>query len=117
MSEPSGRGHTTTERGGTPVGRRARLPRGAREPIRVFINGVEQKRGVDYELEPGGIRFTEPIYKEGEIRGWRRWTLLLGLIGVYRKHEVVDVEYTLDGETRFASDVEILPDPPGSAKG
>jgi hypothetical protein len=114
VSEPSGRGHTTTERGGTPIGRRARLPTGAREPIRVFINGVEQKRGVDYELEPGGIRFTEPISKEGEIRGLRRLTLLLGLVGVYRKHEVVDVEYTLGAETKFASDLEIIPDPPGS---
>lgn len=112
MSEPSGRGHTVTERGGTPIGRRVRLPRGGREPIRVFINGVEQKRGVDYELEPGGIRFAEPIHKEGEIRGWRRWTLLLGLVGVYRKHEVVDVEYTAGGERKFASDLEVIPDPP-----
>jgi len=112
MSEPSGRGHTVTERGGTPIGRRVRLPRGAREPIRVFINGVEQKRGVDYELEPGGIRFAEPIHKEGEIRGWRRWTLLLGLVGVYRKHEVVDVEYTAGDERKFASDLEVIPDPP-----
>ena len=109
--EPSGRGHTVTEKGGTPIGRRARLPRGATEPIRVFINGVEQARGVDYDLEPGGIRFRQPIMKEGKITGWRRWTLLLGLIGVYRKHEVVDVEYTLGGQPKFVSDVEILPDP------
>ncbi len=107
---PSGRGHTPSEREGTPVGRRAKLPRGAREPIRVFINGVEQNRGVDYELQPGLIVFTEPIHKEGEIRGVRRWTLLLGLIGVYRKNEIVDVEYTLEGAKKFASDLEILPD-------
>jgi hypothetical protein len=108
---PSGRGHTASEGEGTPVGRRARLPRGAHEPIRVFINGVEQKRGVDYELEPGVIRFAEPIHKEGEIRGVRRLTLLLGLVGVYRKNEIVDVEYTVGGEKKFASDLEILPDP------
>ena len=112
MSEPTGRGHTVTESGGEPIGRRVRLPRGAGEPVRVFINGVEQKRGVDYELEPGGIRFAEPIHKEGEIRGWRRWTLLLGLVGVYRKHEVVDVEYTAGGQAKFASDLEVIPDPP-----
>ena len=76
----------------------------------MFINGVEQKLGLDYELEPGLVVFTEPINKEGEIRGIRRLTLLLGVIGVYRKHEVVDVEYTLGGATKFASDLEILPD-------
>ena len=66
MSEPSGRGHTVTESGGTPIGRRARLPSGATEPIRVFINGVEQKRGVDYDLEPGGIRFPRADHEGGQ---------------------------------------------------
>jgi len=92
------------------VGRRARLPRGAQEPIRVFINGVEQKRGVDYELVGGDIAFEEPIYKEGKIKGWRLATLALGLIGVYKKHEVVDVEYSLSGARKFVSDLEVQPD-------
>ena len=36
--------------------------------------------------------------------------MYLGLFGTYRKHETVDVEYTLGGETKLAADLEILPD-------
>ena len=36
--------------------------------------------------------------------------MYLGLFGTYRKHETVDVEYTLDGTTRLAADVDIVPD-------
>ena len=107
---PSGRGHTVTERGGTPVGRRVRLPRGAQEPISVYINGIQQKPGDDYEVRDGHLVFNEPIYKEGKIKGVRLWTLALGVVGVYRKHEVVDAEYTLNGKRAFASDLEVIPD-------
>ena len=58
------RGHGSDAFGGTPVGRRVALPRGAREPITVFIDGVEQRRGEDYKISDGTIVFREPIYKE-----------------------------------------------------
>jgi hypothetical protein len=35
--------------------------------------------------------------------------MLVGIAGSYRKHETVDLEYTLRGETKLASDVQILP--------
>lgn len=107
---PSGRGHTTTEKGGTPVGRRVPLPRGAKEPIRVYVNGVLQDPRADYELRRGEVVFKEPIFKEGKIRGLRKLTLGLGVVGVYRKHEVVDVEYTIEGKLCFASDLAVVPD-------
>jgi hypothetical protein len=109
---PSGRGHTESERGGTPIGRRVPLPRGAAEPITVYINGVQQERGGDYELRDGAVVFTEPIFKEGKISGIRKLTLGLGVVGVYRRHEVVDVEYTINGKRSFASDLEVVPDDP-----
>ena len=61
MSE---RGHGKEAHGGVPVGRRVRVPRGAGEPIEVFINGMEQERGSDYTLHEGEIVFREPILKE-----------------------------------------------------
>ena len=96
-------------KGSYAAGRRVRLPRGAKRPIRVYVNGVEQTEGVDYELEGAGIVFARPIVKEKVTAG--RWAAMyLGLFGTYRKHETVDVEYTLDGAVKLVSDAEILAD-------
>jgi hypothetical protein len=95
---------------GVEVGRRVRLPRGAEPPIAVFLNGVRQAEGTDYRVQGGEIIFSRPIVKEGKVSGLRWLAMLLGLFGTYRKHEVVDVEYRLRGETKLASDVEVLPD-------
>jgi len=96
-------------KGSYAAGHRVRLPRGAAEPIRVHVDGVEQARGVDYEVGDGEIVFNRQIIKETMTAG--RWmAMYLGLFGTYRKNETVDVEYTLNGATQLAADVEILPD-------
>jgi hypothetical protein len=96
-------------KGSYAAGRRIRLPRGAAEPIRVHINGVEQVRGTDYEVRNGEIRFNRPIVKETVTPG--RWmAMYLGLFGTYRKNESVDIEYQLGGQTKLLADAEILPD-------
>jgi hypothetical protein len=93
-------------KGSYAAGRRARLPRGAQEPIRVHINGVEQPRGEVWDVRKGEIVFTRPIVKEQVSRG--RWVAMyLGLFGSYRKNETVDVEYSLGGDVKLAADVEI----------
>jgi hypothetical protein len=96
-------------KGSYAAGHRVRLPRGAAEPIRVHINGVEQRRGSDYEVRNREIIFNRTIIKETVTPG--RWmAMYLGLFGTYRKNETVDVEYQLEGETKLAADVEIIPD-------
>ena len=96
-------------KGSVAAGRRVRLPRGAEPPITVYVNGIEQAEGDDYELRRGEIVFSRPIVKE-EV-GRARWlAMLLGLFGTYRKHETVDVEYRLGGEVKLASDVAIEPE-------
>jgi hypothetical protein len=95
---------------GVEVGRRARLPRGAETPIRVYVNGVEQREGSDFSIRGGEIVFERPIVKEGKVGGLRWLAMLLGLFGTYRKHETVDVEYRLGGQVKLASDVEIRGD-------
>jgi hypothetical protein len=93
-------------KGSYAAGRRARLPRGAQEPIRVHINGVEQPRGEVWDVRQGEVVFARPIIKESVSRG--RWmAMYLGLFGSYRKNETVDIEYTLGGEPKLAADVEI----------
>ena len=93
-------------KGSVAAGRRVRLPRGARAPIRVYINGVEQAEGEDYDLSSGEILFNRPIIKEKVTPG--RWVAMyLGLFGTYRKNETIDVEYQLGGETQLVSNAEV----------
>jgi hypothetical protein len=96
-------------KGSYAAGRRVRLPRGARQPIRVHINGVEQTAGTDFEVGDGEIVFARPIVKE-TVTPTRWAAMYLGLFGTYRKNETVDVEYTLDGKTKLAADVDIVAD-------
>ena len=96
-------------KGSFAAGNRVRLAAGAQAPIRVYINGVEQTAGVDFEVRGGEIVFARPIIKETVGAG--RWAAMyLGLWGTYRKNETVDIEYTLDGKTKLAADVDIVPD-------
>lgn len=95
-------------KGSYAAGRRAKLPRGAAEPIRVHINGVEQPRGELWEIRGGHILFEREIVKEQVTKG--RWlAMYLGLFGSYRRNEQVDVEYSLGGRPKLAADIEILP--------
>jgi hypothetical protein len=106
----SGRGHGAGAKGGVEVGRRVRLPRGAERPIKVFINGVEQQQGTDYEIRGREIVFSEPIVKEGKLGAGRWLAMAIGLFGSYGRNETVDVEYRSGGEVKLVSDVKILPD-------
>ena len=96
-------------KGSFAAGRKVRLPAGAEPPIRVYVNGVEQTEGVDYEVGPHEVVFARPIVKETVTPG--RWmAMYLGLFGTYRKNETVDVEYRRGGKVELAADVGIVPD-------
>ncbi len=113
MAEGSPRGHGPVHKGGKPVGRRVRLPRGATKPITVYINGQLQKEGLDYTFDDGFIVFREPIYKE-DLAGLpliRKVVLGLGVIGSYQRNETVDADYMLNGRKEFASNLSVEPDP------
>ena len=109
QSARSGRGHGLEATGGVEVGRRIRIPRGAGR-VEIYINGVLQKEGLDYDIKRGEIVFREPIVKEGKL-GFARWAaMLMGLFGSYGKNETIDLHYDLHGATKVATDVEVLPD-------
>jgi hypothetical protein len=92
------------------------LPRGAEPPYRVFVNGVQQREGIDYAIERHALVFSRPLAKEGNI-GLFRWTaIFLGLFGTYRKNDSVDVQYRLAGHERVATGLDIVP-PEGSDAG
>lgn len=96
-------------KGSYAAGNRIKLPEGAESPLAVFINGVEQVEGSDYEIRDGSIDFSRQIIKE-KI-GTSRWlAMYLGLWGTYRKNETIDLQYVRDGKAEFSSDLPVQSD-------
>jgi hypothetical protein len=84
------------------------LPRGAEPPYEVFVNGVPQTEGVDYELRGRTLSFDRPLAKEGRL-GAVRWAgIFLGLFGTYRKNDSVDVQYSVGGARQLATYLDIV---------
>jgi hypothetical protein len=85
------------------------LPDGVSQPLEVYVNGVLQKRGVDYDVTAGALSFHRPLAQEGRL-GWLRWaSIFLGVAGTYRKHDSVDVIYDVDGRRHVASGLPVIP--------
>jgi hypothetical protein len=96
-------------KGSYAAGRRLKLPAGAEAPYVVFINGVEQHEGSDYDVRAGEIVFRRQIVKEKVGTG--RWlAMYLGLFGTYRKNETIDLQFMREGEVKLLSDLAVQPD-------
>jgi hypothetical protein len=92
-------------------GSRVRLPSGVGEPIEVYVNGVLQERGHDYERWGDELRFARSLSQEGRLGFWRWTSMFLGVAGTYRKHEAVDVVYpSRDGRRLVATGLAPEPD-------
>ena len=93
----------------------ARLPKAARPPLRVFVNGVEQHEGADYAIDRDRLVFNRSLAQEGKLGFWRWMLIFFGIAGTYRKHENVDVRYTVNGKPRLATGLPVEPlEPNGS---
>ena len=100
---------TEIPKGSYAAGRRVKLPAGAEAPYAVFVNGVEQHEGSDYNVRSGEIVFTRQLVKEKVGTG--RWlAMYLGLFGTYRKNETVDLQYHRSGKVELRSDLPVQPD-------
>jgi len=85
-----------------------RLPSGVREPFDVYVNGVRQQPGADFERRGGKLVFERPLAKEGRLGFWRWFWGAFG-IGTYRKNDQVDVAYDVDGRPVVAHALDIEP--------
>ena len=95
-----------------PTGRwRVALPRGAEPPFRVFVNGVPQEEGRDYQVDGSELLFDRPLEKE-RLGFWRWTAMFFALFGTYGKNDSVDVQYQLAGRTTVATGLEIAPPRP-----
>jgi len=73
------------------------LPESVSLPFEVFVNGVQQRPGVDFEQVGRALVFRRELTTEGRLGFWRWLSLLLGVAGTYRKNETVDVVYSAGG--------------------
>jgi hypothetical protein len=87
---------------------RVQLPPGAAGPIEVFVNGVRQREGTDFERRDGELVFRQQLAHEGRLGFWRWLSLFLGVAGTYRQNDSVDVVYEVDGRRTVESGLPIL---------
>ena len=86
-----------------------RLPPEVRSPFEVYINGVRQEPGSDYQVEGGALVFERELRKD-KISGWR-WFLGAWGVGTYRQNDSVDVRFDApDGSPRVAEGLAIESD-------
>lgn len=96
-------------KGSYAAGRRVKLPAGTEAPYAVFVNGIDQREGADYEVRGDEVVFSRQIIKEKVGTG--RWlAMYLGLFGTYRKNETIDLQFQRGGKTELISDLPVEPD-------
>jgi hypothetical protein len=77
---------------------RVELPDDVTDPFDVFVNGVAQRLGVDYERDGRQLVFGRELAGEGRLGFWRWTGIIFGVAGTYRKNDKVDVVYTRGGQ-------------------
>ncbi len=83
-----------------------RLPPQVQPPFEVYVSGVPQTEGVDFEVRGRELVFEGRALRKDKVSGWR-WFLGAWGVGTYRQNDSVDVRYTLDGRPRVAEGLEI----------
>jgi hypothetical protein len=85
------------------------LPAGVTAPFEVYVNGVLQAQGRDYDVSGATLVFAKPLAKEGRLGPLRWLSMFLGVAGTYRKNDSVDVVYDVGGRRTVASGLPIVP--------
>ena len=79
------------------------LPPDVAAPFDVYVNGVPQQEGRDFERRGVALVFHRPLQREGRLGFWRWLSLLLGVAGTYRQNDSVDVVYAREGRRVVAT--------------
>ena len=88
------------------------LPDTVGDDFEVFVNGVQQQSGVDFDQVGRSLVFSRELRQEGRLGFWRWLSIFLGVAGTYRNNDTVDVVYTLAGSRTVVS---LVPRPPARA--
>jgi hypothetical protein len=89
---------------------RVQLPVGVRSPFEVYVNGVRQELGSDFQISEGTLLFERELISQK--LGVKAWLLGFWGIGTYKRNDEVDVSYERDGAPMVAHALEIIPPEP-----
>lgn len=84
---------------------RVKLPPGVKAPFEVYVNGVPQELGSDYQVRGGELLFQRELVQQK--LGIRAWLLGFWGIGTYRRNDEVDVRYEVEGRPMVAQGLEV----------
>jgi hypothetical protein len=79
------------------------LPPDVGSSFEVYVNGVPQVEGRDFERRGGRLVFSRRLAREGKLGPWRWLSMLLGVAGTYRQNDSVDVVYERGGRRIVAT--------------
>jgi hypothetical protein len=82
---------------------RVELPAGVGDRYEVYVNGVRQQPGLDFDRIGDALVFRRTLASEGRLGPIRWLSMLLGIAGTYRKHENVDVVYDVGAKRTVAT--------------
>jgi hypothetical protein len=82
---------------------RIELPAEVGDEYEVYVNGVRQEPGRDFDRLGDELVFRRTLAREGRLGPIRWASMLLGIAGTYRKHETVDVIYDVGGRRTVAT--------------
>jgi hypothetical protein len=84
------------------------LPPGVRAPFDVYVNGVQQVEGADFDVVDDRLVFERELRKEGKLGFWR-WFLGAWGVGTYRQNDSIDVRFERDGRPALVEGLDIEP--------
>ena len=88
---------------------RIELPDHVPPAFEVYVGGVRQVPGRDFQIEGRSLVFPRPLAQEGRLGFWRWASMWLGIAGTYRKNDSVDVVYQAGGQRTVAAALPITP--------
>ncbi len=87
---------------------RVKLPADVSPSFEVFVNGVPQSPGVDYQRRGDELLFNRSLAREGKLGFWRWLSIFLGVAGTYRQDDIVDVVYERGGTKVVESGLKLV---------
>ena len=84
------------------------LPPNAAGAFEVYVNGVRQREGVDFERRGTSLLFPRSLAREGRLGFWRWLSIVLGIAGTYRQNDSVDVVYEVGGRRIVATGLPLV---------